>query len=182
MRTVITDVYWQDKATLYFFFLYRCFGDITQCTDGYSFCVWLKSDASPTSTQCVMSSGGQTRSVLTGGMALLFKNGKIGVLFSSRILGKKWSQDSFDVPIGQWFHLGISWHPDRSLVTSLNGHFLPKVNGENLGFRNGTIPSYMHLGKPNNGYVLYGNFTIDEWYFWNYVLDKESMTMIYEQY
>ena len=80
------------------------------------------------------------------------------------------------------FTLGISWHPDWGLVTSLNGHFLPKVNGKNLLLSTGTIPSYMHLGKPNNGDVMYGNFTIDELYFWNYVLDTESMKMIYDQY
>ena len=130
-----------------------------------------------------MSSGGQTRGVMTGGMALLFKNGKVGVRFASRVLGKIWSQDSFDVPLGYWFHLGISWHPDRGLATSLNGHFsLPNVNGENLIFTNGIVPNHMHLGKPNNGDEKYGNFTIDGWYVWNYVLDAESMQMIYEQY
>ena len=71
------------------------FGDITLCSNGqYSFTIWVKVPMSALAHHVtgsyILSSGGHTGRVTTGGMALLIQLGMMWIVFRSRPLGKKW--------------------------------------------------------------------------------------------
>ena len=152
-------------------FCFRCFSDITQCTDGYSFSVWLNTNSTATKVY-VLSSGGQTTNVIIGGMALLLVESKLKVMFRYQPAKKLWADNAIEIPLGEWFHFAATWHLQGSLDTFLNGEFLNSKYGEgNITVQeNPNVPSEMHLGKPNNAGNKYGDFAIDEWYFWNFCL------------
>ena len=115
-------------------------------------------------------------------MALLLKESKLKVMFTVRPLNKRWARENIEIPLGEWFHFAATWHQDGSLATFLNGEFLESTDEFIISLRSTTESSDMHIGKANHAGSTYGDFAIDEWYFWNYVLDTESVKMIYDQY
>ena len=165
-------------------FLFRCFGDIMQCTTGYSFAIWLQVDSSMfdnNNAKYIISSGGQTRSIGIGGFGILIKDRMLLIELKERIQSPKEWTKAIHVNGDQQFHLGGTWEAYGNLKVYVNGTVVSTVSSSTCAPSNNNRTTFMHIGKANNG-EKYCNFTVDEWYFWSYLLDEKSVRIMYEWY
>ena len=164
----------------------RSLGDITECTDGYSIALWLnipeESLYPTTGAKYFISSGGETRSIETGGMALLAKETGLWIDFRVRPDGKLWSISEISAVANSWFHLAITWNRYGDLTVFINGIERYRTSGEVQGFNSPATSSVIHVGKTNTGLTSFGNFSLDEWFFWSKTLSGEMVTLIYNLY
>ena len=129
----------------------------------------------------ILSSGGQTRNLITGGMALSVKYGKLVTTF--RISGTaQWLIDDISIEADQWYHVSATWNKDDDLTGYINGIQWKQVGSASPTVGRSTVSSTMHVGKPNNGDRLYGNVSLDDWYFWEKVLSSDDMETVYSMY
>ena len=163
----------------------RCFSDITQCMGGYSIALWLKiprRSLYPSSeNKHIISSGGQTSAVTTGGMSILSNRDGLRITFRSRPDGKSWRVTNITPEPSTWFHLAITWNKYGYLTVYIDGNEVGRVNAETTTFV-GTTSSIMRLGRKNNNLSNFGNFSVDEWFFWRYPLSREMVVAIYNLY
>ena len=166
-------------------FTCRCFSDITQCTDGYSMAIWLKiswrSLYSLLENKHIISSGGQTSAVTTGGMSIMSLADGLKVAFRSRPDGKRWHVTGIKPEANTWFHLVVTWNKYGYLTVYIDGNEVDKVCAETITFSRATS-SIMRLGRKNNNLSNFGNFSIDEWFFWKNTLSREMVVAIYNLY
>ena len=134
----------------------------------------------------IISSGGQTYSVSRGGIAILMQNSRLLVSVRHGQQGLHWKITDVSVPRDTWFHLGVTWSQNRSLIVYINGTKVAETGSTSYTSSptNDASGVFMQLGKPNNNdnNVKKGAFSIDEWYFWENALGSEYMTNIYKKY
>ena len=158
-----------------------------------------------TAEKYFISSGGQTRSVITGGMTLLAKTTGLWIDFRLRPDGKLWSITEITAEPNSWFHLAITWNKYGELTVYINGieryrvsgvAYGPtssttssvmhveryRVSGVAYGPTSSTTSSVMHVGKNSVGLTSFSNFSLDEWFFWSKTLSSEMVTLIYNLY
>ena len=129
----------------------------------------------------ILSSGGQTKNLITGGVALMVTYGKLVVVF--RIRGTaQWRIDDIAIETDQWYHVSATWNKDGDLTGYINGIQRKQVGSASYSVGSSTILSTMHVGKPNNGNTLYGNASLDDWYFWERVLSSGEVETVYSMY
>ena len=75
----------------------------------------------PVEPNYFISSGGQTRSVISGGMALLAKNSGLWISFRLRTGTNVWTISGITVAANNWFHLAITWNKYDDLIIYING-------------------------------------------------------------
>ena len=164
----------------------RCLGDITQCTNGYSIALWLsipeESLYPTTGAKFFISSGGETRSIETGGMVLLAKETGLWIDFRVRPDGKLWTISEINAVANSWFHMAITWDRYGDLTVFINGIRRYMTSGEVQGFTSAATSSVIHVGKTNTDLTSFGNFSLDEWFFWSKTLSDEMVTLIYNLY
>ena len=145
---------------------YSCFGDITQCADGYSMALWMnipQEYLQPTGANYLVSSGGQTRSIINGGMAILAKQPGLMITFRSRPDGNLWAISGITANASTWFHLVITWNKHGHLIAYINGLEVGRESGSTPSFSSPSTSSDMHLGKSNKLNSYYGKFSMDDW-------------------
>ena len=136
----------------------------------------------PVEPNYFISSGGQTRSVITGGMALLAKNNGLWIDFRGRPDGKLWTISEINAAANNWFHLTITWNKYDDLIVYINGIERYRVSAVSYTATNARTSSVMHLGKPNSALDKFVNFSLDEWFFWGRNLSGEVVGLIYSLY
>ena len=130
-----------------------------------------------------MASGGFTCSVNEAGMAIYSKHGLIGIMFRIKNTTQLWWKEGIEVDLDQWFHIAATWSKDKNLNIFLNGTMLHTIGSSTYSPAVSTsVGSDMHVGKPNNVYDLYAQFTLDEWYVWDNELNNEHIEQIYRSY
>ena len=135
-----------------------------------------------TAEKYFISSGGQTRSVITGGMALLAKATGLWIDFRLRLDAKLWSITEITAEPNSWFHLAITWNKYGDLTVYINGIERHRASGVTYGPTSSTTSSVMHVGKNSVGLTSFSNFSLDEWFFWSKTLSNEMVTLIYNLY
>ena len=175
------------NANASFFLLFSCLSDITQCSsDGYSIAIWIKVAAwmlNPSvGDRYILSSGGQTYSVTTGGMTLLTLGGKLRIGFITRNPPRRWAIDNIAIEGDEWYHLAATWNKDGYLTGYINGKQWAQVNSAVASMSNAAASSVMYAGKPNNYEGEYGEISLDDWCFWRRVLKIEEVEIIYDLY
>ena len=164
------------------FSYYSCFGDITQCADGYTMALWMNIPQEylhPTGANYKRQ--GQTRSIINGGMALLAKQLGLIITFRSRPDGKQWAISGITANASTWFHLVITWNK--------HGHLIAYISGLEVGRESGSIPSFsspstssdMHLGKSNKVNSYHGRFSMDDWFFWSKTLSVDIVALVFNR-
>ena len=126
----------------------------------------------------VISSGGQKTGITTAGMAVLTKSGKLVVIFRIRSTTEIWQKDDITVQPDQWFHLIVTWNIFGYLSIFINADEKEATSVSSYSPRNALVSSALHLGKPNNGFLNYGEVEIDEWFFWDYELSYDQVFAI----
>ena len=164
---------------------HRCFSDVSQCVNGYSFAIWLKlgpSMSSDSSDGYVMSSGGQTSKVNPGGMKISVESGgDLDVGFRLRSVAKRWQKLIENPGIDEWVHITATWNKDGYLTVYVNGTKLSPV-GNTSYTPSGSVNSDIHIGKPNNAVDNFAEVTLDEWYVWDEELTEEQVENIFRVY
>ncbi len=157
----------------------KCFGNVPLCTNGFTTAMWLniKSAMFRDEDLYVISSGGQSPTD-QGGIAILVKEKSLMVFVRD---GKREWIGTVRAPKEKWFHLGISWSSKDNLIVYINGKAKAKATPKSYNGYPAQNMEKLQLGKPNNGMVKYGTFSIDEWYFWESSFDAEQMMDIYKK-
>ena len=129
----------------------------------------------------VLSSGGQTRSVITGGMAMSTQDETLALTFRIRdeVI---WQVTGIGIENDQWYHVVATWNRYGNLTAYLNGvqnsQAAPKAYEET----NKKTRSVLYLGKPNRNDEKYSNVALDERLFWQRVLTSEEVNTVYSMY
>ena len=63
----------------------------------------------------ILSSGSQTKKLITGGMALITKHGSLRIAFRIRDTAK-WLIDDILIEADQWYHVSATWSKDGYLA------------------------------------------------------------------
>ena len=161
----------------------RCFSDLSQCAEGYTLAVWLRLGPMLTSQEkYILSSGGQTRGITTGGIAVVMKNRKLSVEVRIKSNLRKWIKNNISVEVDTWFHLAVTWEKNGNLTVFVDGTPLSPVTSSPYTVGASPSTANMHVGKPNNALNYYGELTIDEWNYWNSSLRSNHIKSLYGSY
>ena len=97
----------------------------------------------------ILSSGGQTGSTATGGIAVFVRDGKLGVEVSIPYTRRRWITENINTESDEWFHLAETLSITGNLTEYVNGTHLPPVTSTSYS-QSGGIRSSMHFAKLNN--------------------------------
>ena len=111
----------------------------------------------------------------------MVKYGKLLIVFRIRGTGQ-WRIDDISIEADQWYHVSATWNKDGALTGYINGVQWKQVGSTSYSVGSSPVSSNMHVGKPNNGNTLYGNVSLDDWYFWDRVLSSGDMETVYSMY
>ena len=165
----------------------RCFTRL-YC-NGYTFSLWLKiSQAALTypARQGIFSSGGEGRgAVVNGGIALYLFQDQLRLKLKTNG-GTPIRQDLYaDIPGrgDQWLHVAGTWKQNGAARLYIDGAevsvtwstFSPLPSSINY------LLPIMQVGRLSS-LNYYGEFTLDEWYFWDTELTGDQVKQIYDAY
>ena len=144
--------------------------------------IWIKVAAwmldSATGDRYILSSGGQTSSVVTGGMTLFTMFGTLRLTYRIRDPPQIWSVEDMVIEADQWYHVTATWSQDGDLSVYLNGNLWNQVSAVGATVGGATTSSVMYAAKPNNFEGEYGEICLDEWLFWRRVLSGEEVKTV----
>ena len=164
------------------YFRCRCLTDITECDTGYSIAIWIKTPLSfKKNTRYILSSGGQTRSVITGGMSMSIEDEAIVFMFRIRDVAL-WQITGIGIENDQWYHVAATWNIDGNLTAYLNGIQNGQADPGTYEQTNPKTSSVMYLGRPNRNDEKYSNVSLDEMFFWPRVLTSEEVKIVHSMY
>ena len=129
----------------------------------------------------ILSNRGQTKNLITGGMALATKHGSLKIIFRIRATAK-WLIDDILIEADQWYHVSATWNKDGYLTGYIDGVQWKQVDSTSPAVSSPTISSSMHVGKPNNNNIKHGEVILDDWYFWDRVLSSGDVETVYSMY
>ena len=162
----------------------RCFTDL-QC-DGYSFTMWLKfSTATLVGRRGIFSSVGRGKNkVRHGGVALLIANGYLALHFKLTEGTKRWKAKSVRrVQDNTWIHVAGTWTVGGAAKLYIDGVLNDTESEEIYLEEDPFIQNTMHVGTfAYSGEARYGNFLLDEWYFWDSELSADQVAKVYAAY
>ena len=161
----------------------RCFTNL-QC-DGYSFTIWLKFPQETLAGQKgIFSSIGRGKNKVThGGVALLIVNGRLALRFKLTEGTKRWKAKSVrSVQDNTWIHVAGTWTIGGSAKLYIDGVLNDTESEELCPEEDSVIRDTMHVGKISFGKDRYGNFLLDEWYFWDWELSIDQVAQVYAAY
>ncbi len=151
--------------------------------------MWLNiaSTSFVSGSKYIISSGGQTRYVSRGGIAVLIQNFKLYITVRHGQSGLHWKVTHLSVPQDTWFHLGFTWSQQNGLTIFINGVKMAEIGSITYSAsssKDGSGGILMQLGKPNtnSANTVRATFYIDEWYFWENTLLTEHMSSLYGKY
>ena len=130
----------------------------------------------------ILSSGGQTSTVSTGGMTLLTKAGTLRFSFVTRNPAKQWVINDIVVNGDEWYHVAATWNKDGYLTAYINRKQWAQVTSNVASLNSPVASSVMFVGKPNNYEGKYGEVHLDDWCFWRRVLTNDEVKIIYDLY
>ena len=130
----------------------------------------------------IISSGGQTSTVITGGMALLTLGGNLQIRFITRNPARRWAIADIVIEGDEWYHVAATWNKDGYLTGYINGKQWAQVTSSVWSMASAVASSVMYAGKPNNYEGEYGEISLDDWCFWRRVLTNEEVQIIYDLY
>ena len=117
----------------------------------------------------------------TGGISILSHANGLRVQFRSRPDSKRWLLDYITPEASAWFHLVVTWNKCGYLTVYIDGNEAGNISAETIRF-SGRTSSAMRLGRKNNNLSNFGNFSVDDWFFWRSALSKEVVAAIYNSY
>ena len=110
----------------------------------------------------ILSSGGQTSTVSTGGMTLLTKAGTLRFSFVTRNPAKQWVIDDIVVNGDEWYHIAATWNKDGYLTAYINRKQWAQVTSNVASLNSPVASSVMFVGKPNNYEGKYGEVHLND--------------------
>ena len=149
---------------------------MSECTSGYTLSAWLNLGTLRGVVGFLVSSGGETRKINTGGFALFHKrHGVVGAVVRIRSRALEWITEDSPVPVGGWFHVAATWGVDGVIKLYINGAEKSSVAGRHYNpERARTPPNVMNLGRTYyDGY--YANGTMDELRIWTQELNENEI-------
>ena len=110
------------------------------------------------SIDSVFSSGGQSRRVNFGGIALLINRGHLRLHFRRREGARKWlARSDISIQGDTWVHVAGTWSLDGGVKLYLNG-VLNDIGREDTYTLEGPhLPNTMYVGRVNTTEENYGN-------------------------
>ena len=145
----------------------RCLTDLSLCKDALYLSVWLKLDQQMVrrhKIRAILSSGGHTDEVDSGGIAVWIKNTKLNVDVRTRNPPREWIYNSTEAPpVHTWFHLSVTWTPGGDLKVYLDGNLEgSSISGQPFHPLNKNAPRHMMIGRLNNvdSADFYGEFEV----------------------
>ena len=167
---------------------YECFGNLSLCTQGYTLLFWFKYGTtkplySPNIEYYYISNGGQTK--YSFGVAVFQQKGR----FSSSCRlgnGTLWRSSTDMLDVTNWNHVTLTWRMSHGLRIFINGSLAQYVTTKSkvVPPQEPTENAY-YIGRPSRrpkSNVNYGEFTIDEFFFWESELEMDMILKIYEKY
>ena len=130
----------------------------------------------------ILSSGGQTFSVTTGGMALYTKYGYLSIRFVTRTPPKIWAVEDVVVKSDTWHSVALTWRQDGDLTVYLDGKLQRQVSSTKATIVDPEASSVMYVGKNNIYEGKFGEVCLDEWFFWGRVLNSQEVRAVYSSY
>ena len=148
--------------------------------------MWLKIDESMLSDgqNPIFSSGALTEEPVTyRGVTLLIICDDIKVNFKRTNDRKKWKAESnINGKANKWMHLTGTWAVSGTAQLYIDGA-LNSTSIENEHSPSGpNLPDTMTVGVKNTLQGKFGQFILDEWYFWDWELSGDQVVQVYAAY
>ena len=153
-------------------FICRCFSDL-QC-DGYSFTMWLKLLVIDTTQKHIFSSEYITLVMVRHVLRFNIKHAN---------QGKTWKADTgMTGRINVWMHVAGTWKCCTAARLYIDGTLNATDLGTDESVAISSMPNRMHIGKKYSVNEKYGQFLLDEWYFWDRELSGDLVAQVYAVY
>ena len=94
----------------------------------------------------ILSSGGQTYSVTTGGMTILTLGGNLRIGFITRNPPRRWAIDNIVIEGDEWYHVAATWNKDGYLTGYINGKQWAQVTSSVASMSSAAASSVMYAG------------------------------------
>lgn len=112
----------------------------------------------------IFSSGGQTST--SWGIAISYQGLVINVIAQTKI--SAWGPLSYTASAAGWYYVTITWHSVQGLFFYINGKVVQNIGGagRDISVTTSTFNNF-YFGRANDIDGAYGNFIMDEFYFYN---------------
>ena len=137
----------------------------------------------------VFSSGGHGNGKVSfGGVALFVeKDGPLKLRIKKKLnsIISAWTCDC-NITAGwaeRWIHVAGTWSLGGGVKLYIDGALNATGNRDDiLNPEDPVLPKTMHVGKLNSDNENYGQFVLDDWYFWNLELSGDQVAQMYSAY
>ena len=148
--------------------------------------MWIKLHESMFSGQNpIFSSGGLDKDIIAFGGVTLVAGGSFLKLSFKRVGNQKWKAKANVTGLSnQWMHIAGTWALEGSVTLYIDGTLM-ETNGQSTTSGNtGAMKDSTTVGKmtTSNGDDKFGQFVIDEWYFWDWELSRNQVSLVYTAY
>ena len=154
-----------------------CFGDLSDCSEGYTPAMWLLAGVKAASILYYFSSGGQVK--FSHGVARYQRGGHLECMLRAETA--KWVV-SGHMEISIWYHFVTTWHHEDGTRMYRDG-VLVDIADAPVDYPN--IPSghdNVLLGVPNDVQSHYGEGWIDDIISYEYTVDDGYVKDLYLSY
>ncbi|XP_053386148.1 uncharacterized protein LOC123539409 isoform X3 [Mercenaria mercenaria] len=146
----------------------ECFGDLSQCPDGYTIGLWLKFDRTGRGKGVYLSNGGHETS--SHGVAMLYETGSIQWIFRKKS-GQEWRATANNVLPRRWYHVAVTWSERKGLLIYINGNKAAQGSTPTMNPGKSTVSTFNDfiIGQSNDatGTRDLGVMTVDDFQFWS---------------
>ena len=129
----------------------------------------------------ILSSSGQSKYSMLGGVVVYIASGKLNIKFRSKVDLKVWKALDIAVVANEWFQLAATWYKYGDLTICVNGSRRMVANKKSYSSGGFDVPSFMYVEKTHNGEICC-QVIVDEWYFWDYMLDDTAVNILYNMF
>lgn len=155
-----------------------CSLDPTKCTNGVTFCLWLKVYATNSNYLYYLSNGGQTTN--SYGYALMIKNHLLKVNVKTKIKLFT-SQLKESLIVNEWYFMCFFWRDTENVEIFLNG-VKQEITIDNIARTSQELFQDFIVGAPNNDVTArQGVGEIDELMFWNRKFSEAEIVDLYQK-
>ena len=164
---------------LWFLYHFRCFGDLSHCTEGYTLAMWLRAGAKAVSNMYYFSSGGQTGD--SHGVAWYRQASSGSLKCTFKVETEAWHL-SVIMEQSIWYHFVTTWHYGQGARMYKDGILVHKYSDPSPATYNPTCCNKVVLGAPNSAASYYGQVWIDDIITYEHLVDEGYVKVLYLSY
>ena len=103
--------------------------------------------------------------------------------FRRREGAKKWvAKADISDEADKWIHVAGTWSLDDAVKLYIDGSLDDTGTGRVFVLGDPDLPNTMHIGRVGHNNETYGQFVLDEWYFWDQELNGDEVMQVYAAY